>query len=83
MNDLKHIELDAKKLREARGDHTASAVAQAVGISRQMLWNYENGQGDPSSAVLARLCLFYGKPIEFFIKTKSGKKNLAGAYIGY
>jgi transcriptional regulator with XRE-family HTH domain len=77
MDDLKQIEFDGQKLREARGDRALSEAAQAVGVTKQMLWNYENGHGDPSSAVVARLCLLYQKPIEFFIKAKSGEKNFS------
>jgi transcriptional regulator with XRE-family HTH domain len=83
MDDLKHIEFDAKKLREARGDRALIEVAQAVGVSKQMLWNYENEQGDPSSDVVVRLCLLYQKPIEFFAKQPTGEKFLANVYIGY
>lgn len=83
MDELKNIEFDTQKLREARGDRALTDVAQTIGVTKQMLWNYENGYGDPSSAVVARLCLLYQKPIEFFIKATSGEKFLAGTYIGY
>lgn len=83
MDDLTCIEFDGQKLREARGDRSLTNVARAVGISKQMLWNYENGQGDPSSDVIVRLCLFYQRPIEFFSNVKSGENFLANMYIGY
>lgn len=83
MDDLTCIEFDGQKLREARGDRPMVNVARAVGISKQMLWNYENGQGDPSSDVIVRLCLLYQRPIEFFIKANSSEKFLASSYIGY
>lgn len=86
MDNVKHIEFDAQKLREARGDRSQTEVAQAVGITKQMLWNYENGQGDPSSAVVLRLCVFYQKPIEFFMKATAAEiseKKPNNLYIGY
>jgi len=84
MDDLKHIQFDLKKLREARGDLKLIDAARTVGISKQRLWNYENGLYDPPTDIFAKLCLLYQRPIEFFIKVPdTAKKNLASAYIGY
>jgi len=83
MDYLQHIEFDGLKLREARGDRQLTEVARIIGISKQRLWNYENGLYDPSSDIVVRLCMLYQKPIEFFAKANSAKKNLASAYIGY
>lgn len=52
--------IDYAKLREARGNRTASAVARAVGISRQHLWKIEEGKTVPSLTVLTDLCWLYG-----------------------
>ncbi len=52
--------IDATKLREARGNRSAAAVARAVGISRQHLWQVETGRCVPGSDVLASLCWLYG-----------------------
>lgn len=82
MEDLRDIKFDFQKLREARGQRPQAHVARAVGISKQQLWNYENGLHDPSTDVLLKLCLFYKKPIEFFSSVGPGEKIFANLYIG-
>lgn len=50
-----------RALRDARnrmGMRQADA-ARALGISRQRLWNYENGTAQMPGDLLARLCLLY------------------------
>jgi transcriptional regulator with XRE-family HTH domain len=58
--DLMNLEVDAQKLRKARGDRSPSEVARAVGITYNQLWNLENRKSKPSSDVLVRLCALYG-----------------------
>lgn len=82
MEDLKDVKFDFQKLREARGRRAQAHVARAVGISKQQLWNYENGLHDPSSDVVLKLCLFYKKPIEYFSNVQPGEKIFANMYIG-
>lgn len=53
------INIDPTKLREARGSRAALAVAEAVGISRQHLWQIETGKRKPGSEILTRLCWLY------------------------
>lgn len=48
------------KLRSARGNRTAASVAEAIGISRQHLWQIETGRRKPGSEILASLCWLYG-----------------------
>lgn len=48
------------KLREARGNRTATSVADALEISRQHLWQIETGRRAPGSAILTKLCWLYG-----------------------
>ena len=56
------------KVRQARLDYqqrigrdvSIQEVATAIGISRAALSNIERGRTEPSYAVLAALCKFYG-----------------------
>lgn len=38
---------------------TATAVSEALGISRQHLWQIETGRRAPGSRILAQLCWLY------------------------
>lgn len=58
--ELSKIKIDANKLKQARGSRKIKDVAALVGITPQMLCNYEAGTHDPSSSVMLRLCLLYG-----------------------
>ena len=58
------VSIDPQKLVEARAGRPASQVARALGLSRQLLWNYENGHAKPSAEKLAQLCFYYQIPIE-------------------
>lgn len=53
------VNIDYNKLKEARGTRRVTAVAKAIGISRQMLWNIENGKKMPSRDTLTKLCFLY------------------------
>lgn len=57
--NLLEIQVDPKRLKSARGPRSGADVARQIGISRQQLWNYENGFAPIPSDVLARLCLLY------------------------
>jgi transcriptional regulator with XRE-family HTH domain len=56
--------IDLNKLRAARGARTLAEVAAMAGISRQQLWNYENGRHKPSADVILRICIALRIPIE-------------------
>jgi transcriptional regulator with XRE-family HTH domain len=73
LDNVALVKINPESLREARGKLRQSAVARQVGISRQQLWNYENGIFAIPSDVLGRLCLLYEKPITFFLTLQ---KNL-------
>lgn len=51
--------INPAKLKEARGNRSPQAVADAIGISRQHLWQIENGKRSPGSAILTKLCWLY------------------------
>lgn len=64
--DITRLEIDGKKLQEARGDRSPGKIAGQVGISYTQLWNIENGKSKPSADVLARLCALYERDISEF-----------------
>lgn len=61
-----------QRLRKLRGDMSADAVAEAVGISRASITNYELGIRVPRDDIKARLARYFGTTIEelFYEKTK-------------
>jgi transcriptional regulator with XRE-family HTH domain len=68
--DVTRLEVDGKKLQEARGDRSPGKIAARLGISRNQLWNIENGKSKPSADVLVRLCALYKRDIsEFTVET--------------
>ena len=79
MDDLKNMVIDPKRLMAARGDLSLTRAAQAVGISKQRLWNYENGLYQPPSDVVARLCVLY--QVSILALTNQSEKILDEVYI--
>lgn len=67
------VKIDYNKLKEARGTRRVTAVAQAIGISRQMLWNIENGKKMPSRDTLVKLCFLYDLDIKQLTRGLSHK----------
>ena len=51
--------INTQKLIEARGERSRSAVAAEIGVTRQQIWNYENGTSEPPISVLCDLARFY------------------------
>jgi transcriptional regulator with XRE-family HTH domain len=66
METLLNLKLDHTKLKARRGELPLTDVAKKVGVSRQQLWNYENGMCDPPVDVVARLCRLYDCSLENF-----------------
>jgi len=64
MENLHEIKIDPRKLKAARGERGLTEVARIVGISKQQLWNYENGMSELPATTIAKLCLLYQTPIE-------------------
>jgi len=79
MENLSQIKIDPKKLKAARGDRGLTEVARIVGISKQQLWNYENGLSELPGTTIAKLCLLYQVPIEQL--TNAAKNFLENEYI--
>jgi transcriptional regulator with XRE-family HTH domain len=60
------------KARQARLQYQARTgqelsitdVANAIGVSRAMLSDIERGKKKPSLAIIAKLCAYYGVPIQ-------------------
>jgi transcriptional regulator with XRE-family HTH domain len=71
---LVNIYLDYEKLKKARGLRRVKDVAAMVGITPNMLCNYEAGSHKPPADTLLRLCFLYGIRIEDLMKEQ---KNLA------
>jgi len=65
---IRNLEIDYKKLAVAREEKglTQAQVAREVGLDRRIIWQYENGKALPLEN-FAKLMLFYGKTIEFFV----------------
>jgi transcriptional regulator with XRE-family HTH domain len=65
MVDLRHIQIDAGKLKQARQQarggkgYTQAEAGAAVGVHKAAISKIENGLGLPSADVLARLCALY------------------------
>lgn len=75
--DSTKLKINHAKLKEARGERSATAVAKALGISRQHLWRIEEGEQKPGSDVLARLCWLYDLKISDITNGFSGKRKVA------
>jgi transcriptional regulator with XRE-family HTH domain len=59
----KTVAVDGQKLKKARGSRTIPSVAEALGVTRQHLWQIENGRSQPSVEVLTKLCWLYDVPL--------------------
>lgn len=61
---IQKLKFDPSKLRKARlkkfPDLSANRVAtEMLGIHRERLWQYENGNDKPSPTTLAQMCALY------------------------
>lgn len=75
--DSTKLKINSAKLKEARGERSAKAVAKALGISRQHLWRIEEGEQTPGADVLARLCWLYDLKISDITNGFSGRRKTA------
>jgi hypothetical protein len=62
---IQKLRFDPSKLKQARLDRfpdlSANKVAtKMLGIHRERLWQYENGNEKPSPTTLAQMCALYG-----------------------
>lgn len=59
--DYLHMDtINTDNLKKARGLRSMANVAKELGISKQQLWNYENGKSEPPVSVLVRISNMYG-----------------------
>lgn len=54
----------AKRLIALRGEKTREEVAEAVGVTRTSIADYEEGKRVPNDAVKLKLADYFGKPVE-------------------
>lgn len=47
---------------------SASALARAVGVSRQAVWAYSAGVSMPQFATVLRMAEVFDKPLDFFVE---------------
>jgi transcriptional regulator with XRE-family HTH domain len=63
--------IDLDKLKKARGLRSLSDVAKEVNLTRQQIWNYENGTSEPPISVLMKLAHLYGVKIQDLVVQKN------------
>lgn len=62
--------IDLEQLKKARGLRSQSGVAKELGITRQQVWNYENGESEPPLKVLVKMADLYGIRVEQLLAQK-------------
>lgn len=68
--------ISPEKLEKARGNRSRSAVAKAVGVTRQQIWHYENGVSEPPLSTLSKLLFLYDVRFEDVIDEKNFATSL-------
>ena len=71
-NFMDTINLD--NLKKARGLRSAASVAKQLNISKQQLWNYENGLSDMPVRMLVRIANLYGVNAQELINQNKAQK---------
>lgn len=65
-----------KKLRKLRGEKTVKEVAEALGVTRQSIWNYENDIRVPKDEMKVKIAKLYNSSVqEIFFSWKKVKKR--------
>lgn len=67
-----------KKAREAK-KMTLQALADKVGVSKQLVWQWEKGESDARTHIKA-LSLHLDRPIEYFYATKPSEAGVEAKY---
>lgn len=52
-----------EKLIELRGNKSVETVAEAIDVTTQAIWNYENNKRVPRDEIKIRLATYYGVPV--------------------
>lgn len=61
-----------EKLIELRGNKSVETVAEAIDVTAQAIWNYENNKRVPKDEIKIRLATYYGVPVgEIFFNENS------------
>ena len=61
-----------EKLIELRGNKSIETVAEAIDVTTQAIWNYENNKRVPKDEIKIRLATYYGVPVgEIFFNENS------------
>lgn len=53
-----------KKLRKLRGEKTVKEVAEALGVTRQSIWNYENDIRVPKDEMKVKIAKLYNSSVQ-------------------
>lgn len=67
-----------KRAREAK-KMTLQALADEVGVSKQLVWQWEKGESDPRKHIKA-LSLHLDRPIEYFYATKRSPAGMEAKF---
>ena len=59
--------INLSNLKTARGMRRLKLTAKELGISRQQLWNYEEGKSTPPLSMLIKLANLYGVDVQDLI----------------
>ena len=65
LTQIQNLRFDPEKLKKARlakfpGLSANKVATEFLGIHRERLWQYEQGNQKPSPTTLARMCALYG-----------------------
>ena len=53
-----------KKLKKLRGEKTVKEVAEALGVTRQSIWNYENDIRVPRDEMKIKIAKLYNSSVQ-------------------
>lgn len=65
----------SNNLRQLRGPHSLSAVANKIGITPQMLGAIERGIRNPSLTLAKKISDYYGVSVDFIFFAQTGNKS--------
>jgi transcriptional regulator with XRE-family HTH domain len=73
MVDISQIQYNPARFKSARENKnlTQAEVAELLGVEKAAVSKYEIGVGLPSAEALAKLCLIYEVPLDYFLAQKA------------